>query len=1131
MSGLEDRLSLDISEALSAVAQLESAFTSATKSLQEGFDQAVASFQIPDTTIDLEANVEDVTPAIDSAIASADTTLDLDPNAGELTTAIDSAIASADTTVGVDADVSEAQSAIDSLQGETIDLAVETPDLGGVADDLTNIGSAGHEAAGGAEHAGLEIGAMSEVSKLAAGETGALTGILKEVGPAGAAAAGGVAALAVVGKELVSNALDARSAQERYNLILGEFGEVVEKIDLGGLNTNLEDLSTLLGSTGIEIENAASKIFGLGTTSGKAGPEVAKTTQEVIALAARAVALNPALGNVGDVAERLFTGLARGGRFAANFNLSLTAAEITARALGDTGKTTAADLTIYEKAAAGAALATEKLGDKLGTDIETGAQNIRTQFNSVKATFEEALESLGQPLLDPLLSSIRKGEPILEDLAGAFADVLAGLLPIVDSLADGLGPALDGIGPIAAGVGGSLKIIADVLNLIPAPLKATVISFVALNAAFKALTATKLLSGLASTEASLLRLKGLAGPAAVGVLGIGAAIELVNSQVKSGQDEVEKFLDPFVKTGQTVKTIEELDAAIAHTTATAQANRAALAGNKGGLFGDFFEKGQSRAFEGAAVGLDSITQAEINLSLSAKRLQSEFGLSSAAALDLARQGDDVVESFRAQNAALDPYLRALAEGEKATDEFWLSAKAGTLSAVDIQERAAETGVAFEDLAKSVADARQPVLDFANSVIETLPGASEALAELDEKGTVHLQSFLDTFTQKTLEAAQFVGNIQELVRRGAGDLAAEIESQGAEAGATLAAEAVRLTDKGLTDAESNIDRIHEIQRNNAANLIQIASDLNGGIALRQQDAGEEFGKKLELIPGQVDAKAEKAGADIGATVIQGTVNSILQSAEFKGLPDDFATIGFDAGIEMTEGIARGISSGASGSLEVAIGQVKNEVESILKSVFLISSPSKLTQEIGELVAEGFVVGLADIEGAADVVDPIITKMDKLKLGAADLAKATGSSVEEIVASLDDLSKAEKEITPEELLDVGKAVEALGGSKGVKALQGALAQQVSAAFGGLGGKEIADIVSKLNTSAVLSRVAPTFGVTPNAPKAFETNVVKGADAASGPEIALSVTVTPPPDATPEEQAMLVARAVGWQLQGVQ
>ena len=249
MSGLEDRLSLDISDALSAIDQIESAFVQAGRALQDALDSALQSLTGLDANVELTAQVT--------------------PDTSEITPAIDAAVAEADQTIEVDANVSAAQDAISTLQGETVDVEVVATGVDEAAASIESIGGSADKAAG-THHAAEEVVGLSAVSKLAAGETGALKEVLEGAGGAGVAAAAGVGAFAVIGGELVSNALAARSAQERYNLILGEFGEKVDRVDIGGLNEDLASLAIKLGATGVGLKNSAANIFSLGTTSGVA---------------------------------------------------------------------------------------------------------------------------------------------------------------------------------------------------------------------------------------------------------------------------------------------------------------------------------------------------------------------------------------------------------------------------------------------------------------------------------------------------------------------------------------------------------------------------------------------------------------------------------------------------------------------------------------------------------------------------------------------------------------------------------------------------------------------------------------------------------------------------------------------
>lgn len=1125
--GLDAQLDLDVAAALNAVDRLEAAFIQAGQSLQQQFEQAVAALQVPDANVELTATADttEVTAALDDAVASADTVLPVTADGQQLTLDIDSAVAAADSTVEVSADTTDAQTAISALSGESIELDVNAPGVEELAPSLDAIGAAGEHAASGTHAAGGEFAALGIGAKLAAGEVSAGTEAFDLFGSAGLRAAAGATALVVVGKELFSNALDSRTAQERYNLVLGNFAEQVDTINVGGLNEDLDTLSTRLGSTGVETEQAAAKIFQLGTAAGVAGPKVADTTEQVIALAARAVALNPQLGNLGDSAERLFSGLARGGRFAANFGIALTAADINARALADTGKTVAADLTVYEKAAAGAELATQKLGNSLATDVNAGAQNVQIRLNAVKARFEEALEALGQPLLDPVIDAIGKAEPTLEHLAGLFAEILPPVVDVAGAFADALVPALEVVSPLAVAVGGALEGVAAVLNVIPGPVKTAAAALVVLQLATAKLgttvAAANLEAGLTGLAKNFGTLAKSISPVTIALAASVGVFALVQHQADNTDAAVSAYLDDWLTLLNTAPDAKSYADAVDQVAAAAndvgdKANGLQDIGSK------LFKSGDRRQAIEAATGLRSIFAASQQVTAEQQRLQTQYHLSADAANALVRSGAEQVAAFEEQAAAGDELSGVLAEAQRAQEDFWLGAATGALTAADIAEAAQTAGISFEDMAKQVGDARQPVLDFATAIIEALPGAEKALNDLGENQG--LDTFVKNFEKNVNDAASFISNLRKLVDEGATDLArilAELSKTDPGKAAALAAQAASEPIGKVLEQNAKIGGIQFKETLVDFATQNLADDLSGGIDLAANKIREDFGKRLELIPGQLGGSTTVVGTNIA----QELADSISTSPALAQLPADMKIVGEDA----QAGFKAGLTGDDLVGIQIAAENMANSVINAAKRTLGIHSPSSVLQDIGELTVEGFAAGLADFKGAADLVDPLLKTLNEFKLTAADVAKASGSSLDEITKSLEAMGKAQQEITPDELVQVGKAVDALGGSKGVKELQSALAQQVSAAFGGLGGKDIADIVGKFNTQAALSKVQSIVGITPTTPDPFATNVVKGADAGA-PNVDLTVNVTPPPDTTAEEQAFLIARATGWQLQSV-
>lgn len=1124
MSGLEDRLSLDITDALSAVARIEDAFVSAGQAFQKSIEEALGALNVQtEVTVPVEPDTTGITPAVDEALAAADTQLQLFADADPITQSIDDAVSNADPTVRVDADVSDAKDAIDSLSGETVDVGV-TADTTEVQQALSDVGAAGDHAAEGTGHATEQFAGLAVASKLAAGEVGAATEALHFGGAAGVGAAAGIGAVVVVGKELFNTALDARSAQQRFNLVLGEFGERVEHIDVGGLNEDLSTFATRLGATGREIENAASKIFQLGTANGTAGEQVAETTKQIITLAGRAVALNPALGNVGDVAERALTGLARGGRFAANLGVSLTAAEISARALSDTGKTLTADLTLYEKAAAGAEIASERLGTSLSTDINAGAENVQIKLNAVKARFEEFLEAAGQPLLDPIIEGITKAEPVLEQLAQTFATVLPSVVSIAGAFADSLVPALQGLQGPAELVGTVLGGAADALEAIPGPVKTVAVSVGLLTLALQrfapvateaAIASGSMGTGFAAAASGLL-------PLTLALAGSVTGINFVKNQFKDVDQATLDWLGTIQQTLATAPDIETLSGDLDQLTVAAN-DYGATANKLDDPFNRLFNSGDRRKAEDAATGTRALLDTFGPLVVKAKELQEQYHLTSEAALNLARGGDEAIKSFEEQAGVTAKLTAEQAAAARATDEFWLAVDSGTATAADIANEAAKAGASYEDFAKTVAEERQPIVDAVGETVAAFAGINVALQGIKDSNDFH--TFVKQQEQDLADLVAFTGNIQTLIDAGATSIASlllNLSTQDPTKAAAFASQLVKESSTKLASDESKQRLIDAGTQWATAGAQHVQDELSGGLELAVQKAQDAAAQKFLQMPGQLESSVSLAGVNIAAELSDALTTGPAASQipeSMKGLGED-ALAGFESGITGDQLVA----------VKIAAENAVNTVLGAFRKGFQIGSPSKVMEAIGQDVAAGFFDGLADLEGAAKSIDPVLDVVTKFHLNAKDIASATGSTIDEITKSLTDLGEAEKKITPDELLKVGDAVKALGGAKGVKDLQTALAQQVSAAFGGLGGKEISDIVQQLNTRAALQRTQDIFGVTPVVPTPGETNVVKGADATARNVINQDITVTPPPEATPEEIAGLIGTASAWAFQSV-
>lgn len=463
-AGLQANLTLDISSALRQVEGLEEAVSRAVTDVSATVDTSAVTDAIADLepVVDVEGNAEPVTEAVDSAIADVDAAVTVEGDAEPVTAAIDEAVAAADPVVSVDATTDDAAAEIDALASsvEPIVVTVEA-DTSGVDGALQDVQQNAEGAASSVDKLSGSTAGLGDAAGIAGGGVDNLSGLLGPIAGKAGAAGAGLAAFAGFADLTFGKALAAGEATRRFNDVLGDMADEVLHVDVGGLNQDLGALDLSLGSGTAQVKQAVASFFQLGESSGVAREKVAASSEQLVALAANARATNPALGSIGDIVEGLSRGLARGGRFLGQYGIALTAAEINARALADTGKNSASELTQFDKAAAGAALATEKLGDSIKENVTEGVDNPVIALDRLQVQFNKVLTELGKPLIIPILRILEESEPLLIAMAEAFGEIVTALLPLLEILAE-LSPLLRlGLVPVIA--------ITKALNLMIAP--------------------------------------------------------------------------------------------------------------------------------------------------------------------------------------------------------------------------------------------------------------------------------------------------------------------------------------------------------------------------------------------------------------------------------------------------------------------------------------------------------------------------------------------------------------------------------------------------------------------------------------------------------------------------------------
>jgi hypothetical protein len=464
---LSAELDLSIKDALSAVDdlrdQIESAIKESTGTFDDAFAQAVSG--IP--PIAVEADTAALEPAITDAVTGIESLVPVNADTAPAVAAVDDFVTAND-----------GREVSATLVLDTSDAVTATEDLASAAEDT----------GGSLDTAAVASKGFGTATALSSGSIDTLTNAVGtsvgEMGPYGAAIAGSVVALGA----FTNSAVNSLGATQRLTSTFGEFATQIEHIQVGNLDTQLKDLATDTGSSGSAMRNAASDSFQMITSFGVGAQSATTYAAQVQALAARAVALNPELGETGAVAERL-NGAFRSGRDKAlvPYALGITSLEINARASQIALEAHRSEVTQADKAMAGAALASEKLGAHLKQDIAEGAQDPILQVRALTKEFASATTEIGKPLVAPMLDALKASLPSVQAVGAAIGllaqaalpiltAALSAIAPLIEAFAQGLeiiGPAGIQIAAVVLGIGYALSNVTVALRVFDTALTIT----------------------------------------------------------------------------------------------------------------------------------------------------------------------------------------------------------------------------------------------------------------------------------------------------------------------------------------------------------------------------------------------------------------------------------------------------------------------------------------------------------------------------------------------------------------------------------------------------------------------------------------------------------------------------------
>lgn len=855
-----------------------------------------------------------------------------------------------------EADLTSALAVLSDIDDESVTLTVDTEGVEEAQGELEATGLIAEEVDGqlvvvdvSAEGAGEAAEGLREVgteSQAAAASTGAAAGALADLDVDARGAAAGLAesALAIGGvtlgvSELFQNALDAESSLQSFEARTGSAADEVEQLDSQtlGFNSTLGDLALQLGSSDEELRSATARLFALGDAEGFTVARSDALIENVVALAARARTLNPELGSLGGIADTLGTRLQRGGRFVADFGISLSAADIQARALQNTGKELASELTLLEKTEAAAQLATEQLGGSLGEDIQENADNVAISLAAVRTGIEEALEPIGAPLIEPTLDAIESLGPVIADVAGLVADFGVTGLEAIEPLGEAVEPVVEQFAEAGSELLTSVK---------------------------PALTeVSEALADLLTQNAPLLE------SAADSIADMGPGLALVADGVADVTFVLSDVLGPLERFAEVTGLLDATLGALNPLTP--------LQG-----IGEQFGFAASEAHE-MRTETDGVADAFTEADRRGLQLQ-------ATMLGVTRSiADEVIEANTAEDGTIN-YAAALADLElrasetataeeelaAATDEAATSASvsadqwvrlaeailAGQVTAADYQTVADDLGVSLQEVEAFAEGVTDAVAQFVDDGLARIPQITEVIGDLEAEFQAQPDAIIAALQESEEAIANFQSNVRTLLAFGLDDLARLAVEKGPE----------------FTNALVNTFRVGR-----PLLAQELEAQLEG--AQTQLDAlpgfFEQIAPALGLSAREL-AESASAGFGTGLDFSTPTGDEVVRSVDalLRGGPR------LDTAAEET-GTSAGGEYGSGLDLPGRTDESSTGAESVLRNLGLAGSPLSIAAlDSGNLIGTSFAIGLGNafVDAAAPdgfLAAQIRSAVDDLEAAAA------------------------------------------------------------------------------------------------------------------------------------------------------
>jgi hypothetical protein len=462
---IREELELDLTSALASLDTLDASLGR----IAIDFKASLLDALEPLTSIAVESvDTSAVTASIDDAVGASDTTIDVE---ADVAVNADTAPAEADIaaldgqqlSLFTEADVTGAEADIAALDPAPIVVPVEI-DTASAQDDLDSLSSSADGAAVGLGTLQGAAQGLDVAAGVAAGSSDSLTSAIAKLSPAAEAGALGIGAIVTTTIALGLQGIRAEGAVQAFNATLGSLAAPIRNLQIGDLNIDLAKLAETLGSDDEAALTAAQRIAQLGIAADASNAQIVEVTQTTVELAANARALNPSLGDLAGITDGLSRALARGGRFLAQYGISLTVEQIKAEAARETGKGLNDQFSQFELRAAGAKLALDQVGPSIEGNITKAGGNAIITLDRIREEFRNAIEDVGSPIIAPLFQSFEAAVPVATNLARVLGQlgsvllplgtaVISVITPLTAGLADGVNAALPGLNALIGSLG------------------------------------------------------------------------------------------------------------------------------------------------------------------------------------------------------------------------------------------------------------------------------------------------------------------------------------------------------------------------------------------------------------------------------------------------------------------------------------------------------------------------------------------------------------------------------------------------------------------------------------------------------------------------------------------------------